>query len=115
MRAKNSSSSGVVDQPAPTPAKEPGSDIIGGLIGGLRLRGMVGRRMRRSLKEDLELVTYIIISENGTYRVEEFSRPGGPYYNLGSLVDHELEVRSYCSKDGQTQTSLRSVRYAGEF
>jgi hypothetical protein len=71
--------------------------------------------MRRALKEDLELVTYVVTSENGTHRVEEFSQPGGPYYNLGSLVDLEVEVRFYSSKDGQTQMSLRSVRYAGEF
>jgi hypothetical protein len=30
-------------------------------------------------------------------------------------VDLEVEVRFYSSKDGQTQMSLRSVRYAGEF
>lgn len=76
---------------------------------------MVSRRMRRSLKEDLELVTYVIMSESGTHRVEEFSQPGGPYHNLGSLVDLEVEVRFYSSKDGQTQMSLRSVRYTGEF
>jgi len=54
-------------------------------------------------------------TRGGKLLVLEFSQPGGPYYNLGSLVDLEVEVRFYSSKDGQTQMSLRSVRYAGEF
>lgn len=71
--------------------------------------------MRRALKDDLELVTYVVTSENGSHRVEELGRPGGTYHDLGKLVDLEVEVRSYLAKDGHTQLSLRSVRYQGEF
>lgn len=76
---------------------------------------MISRRMRRALKEELELVTYLVTSENASHRVEELGRPGGPYYGLGNLVDLEVEVRSYLAKDGQVQLTLRSVRYQGEF
>ena len=71
---------------------------------------MISRRMRRALKEELELVTYLVTSENESHRVEELGRPGGPYYGLGNLVDLEVEVRSYLAKDGQVQLTLRSVR-----
>jgi hypothetical protein len=76
---------------------------------------MISRRMRRALKEELELVTSLVTSENGSHRVEELGRPGGPSYGLGNLVDLEVEVRSYLAKDGQVQLTLRSVRYQGEF
>ena len=115
MRAKNDSDGGVVDPPAPARPGEPQPDAIGGFLGGLRLRGMISRRMRRALKEELELVTYLVTSENESHRVEELGRPGGPYYGLGNLVDLEVEVRSYLAKDGQVQLTLRSVRYQGEF
>jgi hypothetical protein len=71
--------------------------------------------MRRSLREDLELITYVVVSETGSHRVEEWVRPGGPYHSLGTEVDLEVEVRTYVGKDGHPQTSLRTVRYAGEF
>jgi hypothetical protein len=76
---------------------------------------MIARRMRRALEEELELVTYLVISTNGSHRVEELVRPGGPYYVPGQVVDLEVEVRSYVAKDGQVQLSLRSVRTQGEF
>lgn len=71
--------------------------------------------MKRPLKDDLELVTYIVAWETGTHRVEELGRPGGPYHNLGAVVDLEVEVHTYVGKGGHSQVALRSIRYAGEF
>ena len=63
--------------------------------GGLRLRGIVTRRSKRTLKEDLELVTYNVSSENGSHLVEDFAPPGGPYLSLGEEVDLEVVVRTF--------------------
>jgi hypothetical protein len=45
---------------------------------GLRLRGVVTRRSKRALNEDLEIVTYNVSSESGSQLVEDFATPGGP-------------------------------------
>ena len=41
------------------------------------------RRSKRTLKEDLELVTYNVSSEHGSQLVEDFTPPGGPYLCFG--------------------------------
>ena len=41
------------------------------------------RRSKRTLKEDLEVVTYNVSSENGSHLVEDFAPPGGPYLVFG--------------------------------
>jgi hypothetical protein len=76
---------------------------------------MISRRMKRSLKDNLELVTYVVTSENGTRTVECLGNPGGRYLSLGELVDLEVDIRTYRAKDGTQQTSLRLVAYKGEF
>jgi hypothetical protein len=81
----------------------------------LRLRGMVSRRMKRSIKDDLELVTYVVTSENGARTVECLGKPGGRYLPLGELVDLEVDFRTYRAKDGTQHVSLRVVTYKGEF
>jgi len=81
----------------------------------LRLRGMLSRRMKRSFKDDLELVTYVVTSENGTRTVECLGKPGGRYLSLGELVDLEVDFRSYRAKDGTHHVALRVVTYKGEF
>lgn len=86
-----------------------------GLPGGLRLRGIVSKRMKRSIKDDLELVTYIVTSENGARTVECLGKPGGRYLSLGELVDLEVDFRTYQGKDGTQHISLRVVAYNGEF
>jgi len=85
------------------------------LPGGLRLRGMVSKRMKRSIKDDLELVTYVGTSENGARTVECLGKPGGRYVSLGELVDLEVDIRTYRGKDGTQHVSLRVVAYKGEF
>jgi hypothetical protein len=85
------------------------------LPGGLRLRGVISRRMKRSIKDDLEVVTYVVTSENGTRTVECLGKPGGSYLSLGELVDLEVDLRTYLAKDGTQHTSLRHVVYKGEF
>ena len=85
------------------------------LPGGLRLRGMVSRRMKRSINDDLELVTYVVTSENGARTVECLGKPGGCYLSLGELVDLEVDFRTYRGKDGAEHISLRVVAYKGEF
>jgi hypothetical protein len=85
------------------------------LPGGLRLRGMVSKRMKRSIKDDLELVTYVVTSENGARTVECLGKPGGHYLPLGELVDLEVDFRTYRGKDGTQHISLRVVAYKGEF
>jgi len=67
--------------------------------GGLRLRGVVTRRSKRALKEDLELVTYSVSSENGSHVVEDLASPGGPYFSLGEKVDLEVVVRTFADKN----------------
>jgi hypothetical protein len=86
-----------------------------GLPGGLRLRGVISRRMKRSISDDLELVTYVVTSENGTRTVECLGKPGCRYLSLGERVDLEVDFRTYRAKDGTMHTSLRVVAYKGEF
>ena len=83
--------------------------------GGLRLRGTVTRRSKRALKEDLELVTYHVSSENGLHVVEDFATPGGPYLSLGDVVDLEIVVRTFVDKNQQPSSRLRIARMVGEF
>jgi hypothetical protein len=83
--------------------------------GGLRLRGIVTRRSKRTLKEDLELVTYNVSSENGSQLVEDFTQPGGPYLSLGQEVDLEVVVRTFADKNQQACFRLRIARMVGEF
>src|SRR4051794_31326689 len=82
--------------------------------GGLRLRGRVSRRSKRTLKEDLEVVTYSVSSENGSHLVEDFSPPGGPYLALGQEVDLEVVVRTFIDKNHQACSRLRIARMVGE-
>lgn len=83
--------------------------------GGLRLRGMVSRRWKRPLRDDLELVTYTITSKNGTHTVEEFAAPGGSYLSLGEAVDLEVEIGGFTDKNGTVHQRLRVLKRAGEF
>lgn len=85
------------------------------LPGGLRLRGTVSRRMKRPIKDDLELVTYVVSSENGARTVECLGKPEGRYLSMGELVDLEVDFRTYRGKDGTQHISLRVVAYKGEF
>ena len=71
--------------------------------------------MKHSIRDDLELVTYVVTSENGTRTVECLGKPGGRYLSLGELVDLEVDLRSYRAKDGTQQVSLRIAAYNGEF
>ncbi len=71
--------------------------------------------MKRSIRDDLELVTYVVTSESGTRTVECLGKPGGRYLSMGELVDLEVEFRTYRSKDGTQQVSLRIAEYKGEF
>ena len=73
------------------------------------------RRSKRSLKEDLELVTYHVGSENGSHPVEDFTQPGGPYLALGQDVDLEVVVRAFADRNQQVCWRLRIARLAGEF
>ena len=83
--------------------------------GGLRLRGPVSRRSKRTLKEDLELVTYSVSSDNGSQLVEDLAAPGGPYLCLGQEVDLEVVVRTFMDRNQQACSRLRIARMAGEF
>ena len=83
--------------------------------GGLRLRGTVSRRSKRTLKEDLELVTYSVSFETGSHLLEDFAPPGGPYLSLGEEVDLEVVVRTFTDKYQQACSRLRIARMVGEF
>jgi hypothetical protein len=83
--------------------------------GGLRLRGRVSRRSKRSLREDLELVSYTVTSENGTHLVEAFSKPGEAYLSLGELVDLEVEINVFADRKGISHHRLRVRARVGEF
>jgi hypothetical protein len=83
--------------------------------GGLRLRGIVTRRSKRTLREDLELVTYNVSSESGSQLVEDFAPPGGPYLSLGQEVDLEVVVRTFADRNQQACSRLRIARMVGEF
>ena len=72
-------------------------------------------RSKRPLKEDLELVTYNVSSENGSHWVEDFATPGGPYLPLGQEVDLEVVVRTFTDKNQQACSRLRIARMVGEF
>jgi hypothetical protein len=67
------------------------------------------------LREDLELVSYTVTSENGTHFVEAFATPGGVYFLLGELVDLEVEVNVFADRNGVTHHRLRVCSRAGEF
>ena len=73
------------------------------------------RRSKRTLKEDLELVTYNVSSENGSHLVEDFAPSGGPYLSLGEAVDLEVVVRTFTDKNHQACSRLRIARMVGEF
>jgi hypothetical protein len=75
----------------------------------------VPRRSKRALKEDLELVTYDVCSENGSQQVEDFTPPGGPYLGLGEAVDLEIVVRTFIDRNHQACSRLRIARRVGEF
>jgi len=76
---------------------------------------VVTRRSKRTLKEDLEIVTYNVSSENGSQLVEDFASPGGPYLSLGQDVDLEVVVRTFVDKNQQACSRLRIARMVGEF
>ena len=73
------------------------------------------RRSKRTLKEDVEVVTYNVSSGNGSHLVEDFSTPGGPYLSVGQEVDLEVVVRTFAGKNQQVCWRLRISRMAGEF
>jgi len=76
---------------------------------------MISRRSKRPLREDLELVTYTVTSENATHFVEAFTTPGEAYFSLGELVDLEVEVRTFADSKGVTHHRLRVCSRTGEF
>jgi len=122
MRKGHHSGGIDVDQQSPgrLPARDPQAKGHPGVerpksSGGLRLRGRVTRRSKRALKEDLELVTYHVSSENGSHLVEDFATPGGPYLSLGQEVDLEVVVRTFVDKNQQACSRLRIARMVGEF
>ena len=73
------------------------------------------RRSKRALKEDLEVVTYNVSSENGAHLVEDFAPPNGPYLALGQQVDLEVVVRTFADRNQQACSRLRIARMVGEF
>jgi hypothetical protein len=85
------------------------------MASGLRLRGDVVRRVRRSLKTDLELVVYTVASTNAVHQVEDLTIPGGPYLSIGEEVDLEVIVNTFMDKRGAARTSLRIARREGDF
>jgi hypothetical protein len=123
MRKFNGQASSRVGKPTAT---SPGTSTGGGppaeghqrlrtLEGGLRIRGTVSRRSKRSLGEDLERVSYTITSENGTHIVEAFATPGGDYLPLGELVDLEVEAKIFVDRKGVPHHALRVLSRSGEF
>jgi hypothetical protein len=76
---------------------------------------MIARRARRSLKEDLELVTYTVTSDNGMHEIEDLAKPGGPYLSLGEMVDLETTIHTFVDKNQQIRARLRVLRRFGEF
>jgi hypothetical protein len=67
------------------------------------------------LREDLEVVSYTVTSENGTHLVEAFATPGGAYLSLGELVDLEVAVNVFSDRNGVTHQRLRICTRDGEF
>ena len=122
MRPSHGSGGSHLDRRSqkPLPGQDPQAQGTRGVgepasSGGLRLRGRVTRRSKRALKEDLELVTYHVASENGSHLVEDFTLPGGPYLALGQEVDLEVVVRTFTDKNHQVCWRLRIARLVGEF
>jgi hypothetical protein len=76
---------------------------------------MVSRRSKRPLREDLEVVSYTVTSENGVHIVEAFTAPGGAYFSLGELVDLEVEVNVFVDRSGLPRHRLRVRSHADEF
>jgi hypothetical protein len=74
---------------------------------------MITRRARRPLKDDLELVTYTVSSENGTHEIEDWAKPGGPYVCIGEIVDMETTIHTFVDKNQQIRTRLRVARRLG--
>jgi hypothetical protein len=75
----------------------------------------VTRRSKRTLKDDLELVTYNVSFESGSQLVEDFAPSGGPYLSVGQEVDLEVVVRTFTDKNQQACSRLRIARVIGEF
>ena len=122
MRKSNRSGGSNVDQQSHEPLSGRNQEAKGHKAvekltssGGLRLRGIVTRRSKRTIKEDLELVTYNVSSENGSQLVEDFVPPGGPYLPLGQEVDLEVVVRTFADRNQQACARLRIARMVGEF
>ncbi len=123
MRKHDDQASSRVGKPATTSSgtatdgrpRADGRDTLRTFEGGLRLRGMVSRRSKRSLREDLELVSYTVTSGNGTHFVETFATPGEAYLSLGELVDLEVEVRVFVDRTGVARHRLRVCSCVGEF
>ena len=67
------------------------------------------------MREDLEVVSYTVTSENGTHFVEAFTTPGGAYLSLGELVDLEVEVRVFVDRTVVARHRLRVCSRLGEF
>src|SRR4051794_23359927 len=108
MRKDHRSGGSDVDRrsEAAPPGPDPEAQGYGGVggsacRGGLRLRGVVTRRSKRTLKEDLEIVTYNVSSDQGSHLVEDFISGGGPYLTLGQPVDLEVVVRTFVDKNHQ--------------
>jgi hypothetical protein len=76
---------------------------------------MIARRARRSLKDELEVVTYTVTSNNGTHEIEDMAEPGGPYLSLGEIVDLEATIHTFVDKSQQVRARLRIRRRFGEF
>ena len=122
MRNGHRSSGRSVDQqshealPGQDPeAPESRDDRAPASRGGLRLRGVVTRRSKRALKEDLEVVTYQVSSAGGSHPVEDFASPGGPDLALGEEVDLEVVVRTFVDQNHQACSRHRIARMVGEF
>ena len=72
------------------------------------------RRSKRTLKEDLEVVTYNVSSENGSHLVEDFATPGGPYLSLGQEVDLEVVVRTFADNYARMYENVLAGRACGD-
>ena len=122
MRKSNRPAGGGLDRSTAETGAQPASDegslreeTLTSLDGGLRLRGMLSRRWKRTLRDDLELVTYTVTSKNGTHLVEDFTPPGGPYLPLGQIIDLEVEISGFTDKKGTVHHRLRVHKRTGEF
>ena len=79
------------------------------------MRGTIARRARRALKDELEVITYTVASDNGTHEIEDMAEPGGPYLSIGEMVDLEATINTFVDKNQQVRTRLRIRRRFGEF